>query len=240
MEQDRWGAPQADRGPTHYERLQVSPQAPAAVIRAAYRALAALHHPDRCVAASDAAPQHPADPSAPQPCGDTMAALNAAWAVLGDPQRRREYDAWLQATRWATAEPGRRPVTAPLARPRWQRLGRAWPGRVPPRAAAACALAAALVTGGSAWALHATWQTERAVVQAWQAAQTEHHADASPAHDLAFPAHAVAAAPANELWRESMRSAGRPARALPGAVAAGLAGAAPLHLRASVSLSAAD
>jgi curved DNA-binding protein CbpA len=45
-------------------------------MRHAYRQLALRHHPDRG--------------------GDlrTMQALNGAWSVLGDPDRRQEYDRW--------------------------------------------------------------------------------------------------------------------------------------------------
>ena len=57
-----------------YQVLQVTPDAEPEVIRAAYRALAQKHHPD---------------------AGGTqerMAALNHAWAVLGEPQSRSQYD----------------------------------------------------------------------------------------------------------------------------------------------------
>jgi curved DNA-binding protein CbpA len=68
----------------HYERLKVSQDAPAEVIRAAYRTLAAKLHPDRQYAGEDAA-------------HNEMAALNAAYEVLIDPKSRREYDATLLA-----------------------------------------------------------------------------------------------------------------------------------------------
>lgn len=60
---------------THYDVLGVAPSAPAAEVRRAYLALARRHHPDR-------------------PGGDarTMRAVNAAWATLGDPGRRADYD----------------------------------------------------------------------------------------------------------------------------------------------------
>jgi len=57
-----------------YQVLQVAPDAEPEVIRAAYRALAQKHHPD-------AGGSH-----------DRMAQLNHAWAVLSDPQSRRNYD----------------------------------------------------------------------------------------------------------------------------------------------------
>ena len=58
-----------------YRVLGVSSQASGAEIKAAYRALVKRHHPD---AGGDAS---------------TILALNAAWEVLGDGDRRRRYDA---------------------------------------------------------------------------------------------------------------------------------------------------
>ena len=60
--------------PDHYRVLQVDPAANALVIQAAYRVLARIFHPD---VEGDA---------------DQMKRLNDAWAVLGDPRRRAEYD----------------------------------------------------------------------------------------------------------------------------------------------------
>lgn len=71
---------------THYERLGVRPDATAAEIREAYRALARQHHPDR----------GPVDTGA-------MAAINEAYRVLGDPARRAVYDAALRGTGSAAA-----------------------------------------------------------------------------------------------------------------------------------------
>ena len=64
---------------THYELLGVEPGAPLEEIQRAYRLLALRHHPD---VAPDADPV-------------TMAAINGAWSVLGDPGRRSTYDAAL-------------------------------------------------------------------------------------------------------------------------------------------------
>ena len=60
-----------------YEVLQVSPRAHADVIRAAYRALAHLYHPDR---------------DGSQASQRRMAELNAAYAELRTHDRRKAYD----------------------------------------------------------------------------------------------------------------------------------------------------
>ncbi len=70
---------------SHYENLTIARDAPAEVIRAAYRALAQKYHPDR-------------NPSFPDAAG-IMTIVNEAYAVLSDPKTRLEYDA-----RLATAE----------------------------------------------------------------------------------------------------------------------------------------
>ncbi len=61
----------------YYELLQVSPKADPEIIEAAYRRLALKFHPDHN-SAPDAARQ--------------MQEINAAYAVLKDPERRAEYD----------------------------------------------------------------------------------------------------------------------------------------------------
>jgi hypothetical protein len=61
--------------PTHYDVLGVAPDADTAEVRQAYLALARRHHPDR--AGGDAL---------------RMRTINDAWATLGDPTRRRQYD----------------------------------------------------------------------------------------------------------------------------------------------------
>lgn len=65
----------------HYARLKVSRDAPLEVIRAAYRALAAKHHPDRHGQSEGA--------------NTDMAALNGAYEVLCDATTRAAYDASL-------------------------------------------------------------------------------------------------------------------------------------------------
>ncbi len=74
---------------SHYDQLGLPADASQDEIRAAYRALARRHHPDTQQAADPAT----ADPAAAEWSRHTMAALNAAWAVLGDPVRRQAYDA---------------------------------------------------------------------------------------------------------------------------------------------------
>jgi curved DNA-binding protein CbpA len=62
----------------HYDVLGVSHEAPDEVIRAAYRALAAKYHPDR----------NPGDAKAEL----KLKKLNAAFEVLGNPEKRKQYD----------------------------------------------------------------------------------------------------------------------------------------------------
>ncbi len=83
---------------THYEVLGVAPSASEAEIKRAYRAQARRHHPD--VAGADDA-------------GRAMGALNAAWAVLGDPVRRRAYDLALGLNGSSTSAAPRRTAPPP-------------------------------------------------------------------------------------------------------------------------------
>ena len=75
--------------------LGVSPQATGEEIKAAYRALVKQHHPD---AGGDAT---------------TILALNAAWEVLGDGERRTAYDR--QHTTKGTVDSGSQPAAANAA-----------------------------------------------------------------------------------------------------------------------------
>lgn len=89
---------------THYEVLGVEADAGFEAIQRAYRLLALRHHPD-------VAPD--ADPEA-------MAAINGAWWVLGDPARRRAYDAGLGRP---DALPQPAPAPGPSSSPsEWQPL----------------------------------------------------------------------------------------------------------------------
>ncbi len=66
----------ADR-PDPYKALQVDPEADPEVIQAAYRRLAQKYHPDLASSAEAAA---------------RMVAINQAWEIVGDPDRRAAYD----------------------------------------------------------------------------------------------------------------------------------------------------
>jgi DnaJ-class molecular chaperone len=67
---------------TYYQQLNISPDASAQQIKEAYRKLAFEFHPDRNAGDQSAA--------------DKMKALNEAYAVLSNPQKRRQYDALYQ------------------------------------------------------------------------------------------------------------------------------------------------
>jgi len=67
---------------THYDNLKVARNAPLKVIRAAYKALSQEYHPDR----------NPGDVEAAR----IMPIINASYDVLSDPEKRREYDLWIE------------------------------------------------------------------------------------------------------------------------------------------------
>ena len=83
-------------GDTHYDTLGVAPDANASEVRRRWVALARRHHPD---VAGD-------DPAARRQAEEQMRAINEAWAVLGDPDRRAAYDATLASDRRARFTPG--------------------------------------------------------------------------------------------------------------------------------------
>lgn len=68
---------------THYDNLMVSRTAPPEVITAAYRALSKHLHPD----------VNPGDPRAER----VMRIVNASYAVLSDPGKRKAHDDWIRA-----------------------------------------------------------------------------------------------------------------------------------------------
>lgn len=85
----------------HYEVLGVPMGADPAEIRRAYLRLARRHHPDL----------HVADPPADQAkARRKMLEANAAWAVLGDRERRRDYDQLVIQGRGASGASGAAPV----------------------------------------------------------------------------------------------------------------------------------
>jgi curved DNA-binding protein CbpA len=74
-----------------YKVLQVDPEAEQEVIKAAYRRLARMYHPDLAVGDEAAA---------------RMAAINAAWELIGEPASRAAYDA-LEPAGHGPADPSR-------------------------------------------------------------------------------------------------------------------------------------
>jgi hypothetical protein len=68
--------------PTYYDVLRVERNAPPELIRRAYRRLAQKYHPDKM----------PGNVNAVR----AMAAINAAYDVLSDSQRRAEHDRWIR------------------------------------------------------------------------------------------------------------------------------------------------
>jgi hypothetical protein len=68
--------------PTYYDVLQVERNASPERVRVAYRRLAQKYHPDKMPGNANA--------------GRAMAAINAAYEVLSDTQRRAEHDLWIR------------------------------------------------------------------------------------------------------------------------------------------------
>jgi hypothetical protein len=75
---------------THYDNLKVARNAPLEVIRAAYKTLSQKYHPDRNSDNPDAS--------------RIMAIINASYAVLSDPAKREEHDAWIAEKESAATE----------------------------------------------------------------------------------------------------------------------------------------
>ena len=67
---------------THYDNLNVSRNAPASVIKAAYKALCQNYHPDKYAGGPDEALR-------------IMKIINGAYAVLSDSRKRAEHDQWI-------------------------------------------------------------------------------------------------------------------------------------------------
>ncbi len=82
----------------HYDVLGVSRDATPAQIRSAFRRLARAHHPDTSASGS----------------ADSLAPINDAWRVLGDPDLRRAYDRSLDAEARPVVEEGAQVVGTAL------------------------------------------------------------------------------------------------------------------------------
>lgn len=70
---------------TYYDTLKVTRDAPANVIKAAYKTLCQTYHPDKYVGDSATADQ-------------MIKALSQSYAVLSDAEKRAEYDVWIAKT----------------------------------------------------------------------------------------------------------------------------------------------
>jgi len=68
---------------THYDSLNVSRNAPASVIKAAYKVLCQTYHPDKYA-------------GGPEEALRIMKAINGAYAVLSDINKRAEHDRWIE------------------------------------------------------------------------------------------------------------------------------------------------
>lgn len=86
--------PAVRRKPNHYERLRVMPTATQDELRRAYRTAAMRWHPDRARKVAQEAGPAVAERWR-RDAVESMALINAAYDVLRDPERRREYDASL-------------------------------------------------------------------------------------------------------------------------------------------------
>ena len=95
---------------THYEVLGIEPGADPATVRAAYLDCARRAHPDRQHAERDASERTVADAE------ERMRQVNAAWAVLGDPERRARYDRGLALPAPGGAVPSGPVVSRPSRR----------------------------------------------------------------------------------------------------------------------------
>src|SRR5689334_6322863 len=96
---------------SHYDLLGVPPDASDAQIRAAYRTLVTLFHPDRLGHLKEQSRTF---------AEDRLKALNAAYEVLGDPAKRASYDAAQALPQRARSSgmPTRQPAPPPPPPPR--------------------------------------------------------------------------------------------------------------------------
>jgi hypothetical protein len=75
---------------THYDSLNVSHNAPAGVIKAAYKVLCQKYHPDKYA-------------GGPEEALRIMKIINSAYAVLSDSSKRAEHDQWIDRQKRAYA-----------------------------------------------------------------------------------------------------------------------------------------
>jgi hypothetical protein len=83
---------------THYDNLKVARDAPIEVIRAAYRSLSGMYHPDR----------HPGSDKAAR----IMRIINTSYGVISDPALRAQHDRWIASMEFKpepTSETSRTP-----------------------------------------------------------------------------------------------------------------------------------
>lgn len=166
-------------GQSHYQLLEISPQASAAELRQAFRSLSKRYHPDTTTLP-------------PAEAREAFTRLRQAYAVLADPDRRRAYDAVLQrpATPLVVVPPL---PTGPAAVPRPIGVRRSlsggeWFALV----LLGLALALSLVLGvGLAWARGAalitrpSWWSEAAAVSAAAPLSVSTSLSASPERSAA-------------------------------------------------------
>lgn len=88
---------------THYDNLGVSRSAPDEVIKAAYRTLSKIHHPDLHQESPDAAKR--------------MKSINESYDILCNPLKRKLYDEWLRQQDLC----GSKNTEAPSEKPAWQK-----------------------------------------------------------------------------------------------------------------------
>ena len=93
-------------GPDPYKILQVDPEAEDEVIQAAYRRLAQKYHPDRATGSE---------------ARERMVAINAAWELIGEPDRRRDFDLSVRHRQSVASVGGVAPASAggPSSGARW-------------------------------------------------------------------------------------------------------------------------
>jgi curved DNA-binding protein CbpA len=95
---------------TFYKTLGISETATPAEIKTAYRQLAKEYHPDEI-------PEHFRDRPLGKLAEEAFRAIDQAYKVLSDPQRRQTYDEQLRTAR-QPPQPPARPWQPPVSQPR--------------------------------------------------------------------------------------------------------------------------